>query len=68
MGTREYLLDKAEKQGLEKGLEKGKQEEHAKAEAEKRAVVHNLIEELDLADDTIARIAEFSPKSAFILP
>src|SRR5690606_14636951 len=31
MGTREYLLDKAKKQGLERG----KQEERAKAEAEK---------------------------------
>ncbi|PRD51981.1 hypothetical protein [Sphingobacterium gobiense] len=37
MGTREYLLDKAKRQGLEKGLQKGKQEERAKAEAEKLA-------------------------------
>ncbi|WP_134089453.1 hypothetical protein [Olivibacter sp. XZL3] len=27
MGTREYLLDKAEKQGLERGMERGKREE-----------------------------------------
>src|SRR5690606_11811498 len=52
MGTREYLLDKAKRQGLEKGLQKGKQEERAKAEAEKlaekRTFVRNLIEELKL--------------------
>ncbi|PRD44530.1 RpnC/YadD family protein [Sphingobacterium haloxyli] len=60
MGTREYLLDKAKKQGLEKG----KQEERAKAKAEKlaekRTFVRNLIEELKLADDAIVRIAEVS--------
>src|SRR5690606_361627 len=56
MGTREYLLDKAKKQGLEKG----RQEERARAEAEKKIFVRNLIEELKLADDAIVRIAEVS--------
>jgi len=27
MGTQEYLLDKAEKKGIQKGIEKGKREE-----------------------------------------
>lgn len=35
MGTREYLLDKAERKGLETGMQRGKNEECAKAEAEK---------------------------------
>ncbi len=31
MGTREYLLDKAERKGLETGMQRGKNEERAKA-------------------------------------
>lgn len=38
MGTQEYLLDKAEKQGLAKGIEKGRLEEQAKLKAEKRSI------------------------------
>ena len=52
MGTREYLLDKAEQRGIQK--------ERAKAAAEKSTIVRNLIEELHLENDAIARIAEVS--------
>ena len=38
MGTQEYLLDKAEKQGIAKGIEKGRLEEQAKLKAEKRSI------------------------------
>lgn len=38
MGTQEYLLDKAEKQGIAKGIEKGRLEERAKLKAEKLAI------------------------------
>ncbi|MEN5055721.1 hypothetical protein [Sphingobacterium kitahiroshimense] len=38
MGTQEYLLDKAKKEGIEKGIEKGRLEERAKLKAEKRVI------------------------------
>lgn len=47
MGIEELLLDRAERKGLEKGIEKGKHN-----------VVENLITELNLSDEQIARIAE----------
>ena len=64
MGTREYLLEKAKATGLEKGLEKslekGRLEERARAEAEKRSIVRNLINQTAFSDAEIASIAEVS--------
>ncbi|MEN5055717.1 hypothetical protein [Sphingobacterium kitahiroshimense] len=40
MGTQEYLLDKAEKQGIEKGIAKGRLEERAKLKVEKQKAEH----------------------------
>ena len=55
MGIEEFLLDRAEKQGIkkgiEKGIEKGREEEQVK-------VVTNLIVQLGLPDEQIAGIAE----------
>ncbi|WP_036603066.1 hypothetical protein [Olivibacter sitiensis] len=52
MGITEYLLDRAKKEGSEK--------ERAKAEAEKRNIVANLIQQLGLDDEAAAGIAEVS--------
>jgi len=60
MGTREYLLEKAKATGLEKGLEKGRLEERVRAEAEKRSIVRNLINQTAFSDAEIASIAEVS--------
>ena len=54
MGTREYLLDKAEKRGLEKGLEKG---ERAKAIAIARDMKKD-----DLPLEQIAKFTKLSIK------
>ncbi|WP_143053740.1 hypothetical protein [Parapedobacter koreensis] len=51
MGTTEYLLDKAERKGIEKGIEKG-------AEAKSYKVVANLIQQLGLDDAGAAGVAE----------
>ncbi|AIM36087.1 hypothetical protein KO02_04810 [Sphingobacterium sp. ML3W] len=38
MGTKEYLLDKAKKEGIASGIEKGRLEERAKLKTEKRVI------------------------------
>ncbi|GGH31465.1 hypothetical protein FAZ19_22480 [Sphingobacterium alkalisoli] len=48
-----FLLEKAKSQGVLQGIEKG-------VEKGKQDAVENLITELSLTDDTIARIAEVS--------
>ncbi|WP_257669583.1 hypothetical protein [Parapedobacter tibetensis] len=53
MGTTEYLLDKAEKQGIQKGMEKGEETKSYK-------VVANLIQQLGLDDQAAAGVAEVS--------
>ncbi|QIH35265.1 hypothetical protein [Sphingobacterium sp. DR205] len=44
MGTQEYLLDKAERKGIEKGVLKGKREERAKADTEKKASAIKMLQ------------------------
>lgn len=60
----DYAREEGLKQGIEKGLEKGRKEgiEKGRQQLEKKAyeVVKNLIEELDLPDDAIVRIAGVS--------
>jgi len=55
MGIEEQLLDRAKREGLEQGIEKGLEKGLEKG---KHDVVENLITELNLSDEQIARIAE----------
>jgi hypothetical protein len=59
MGVLERVKRQEREFGLEKGLIKGRAEERARAEAEKRSIVRNLIIKFDnLSDDSIAALAE----------
>src|SRR5690606_13309006 len=56
MGTREYLLDKAEKRGLEKGMEKG-------LEKGERAKAIDIARDMKKDDLPLEQIAKFTKLS-----
>ena len=61
MGTREYLLEKAKCKGIEQGIEQGIEKGIEQGELKKASlIVSNLIQELALTDEQIARIAGVS--------
>lgn len=54
MGTREYLLDKAKREGLEKGLAQGLEQG---VESKSYEFVNNLLKQTDFDDSRISVLA-----------
>lgn len=55
MGTREYLLDKAEKQGIEKGIQTGMKKGKADGEREKAIAIALEFKKMGLSLADIAK-------------